>query len=69
MNRLAKLGILMLSLGAIALTGQTPTAEASCHNLACFASPACCSNRDCDDFCGGRGLGYCGPSNCCSCQG
>ncbi|HSK79065.1 MAG TPA: hypothetical protein VLQ45_21605 [Thermoanaerobaculia bacterium] len=69
MNRLAKLGILMLSLGALAFTGPTPNAEASCHNLACFASPACCNDRQCDDFCGGAGLGFCGPSKCCSCQG
>jgi len=68
MTRLVKLGILMLSLGAIAIAGPVSTAQA-CNAPACFASPGCCANRDCDSFCGGRGLGFCGASQCCTCQG
>lgn len=69
MKKFTKLMVLALSLAAVAVAGQAPVAEASCQAPACFASPGCCINRQCDAFCGGAGLGYCGPSQCCSCQG
>lgn len=70
MKIFAKLFVLGLSLIAVAVAGQAPTAEASqCIPPACFASPGCCFDRQCDDFCGGRGLGVCGQSQCCTCAG
>ena len=69
MKKVAKLG-LALSLLAVSF-GLQPPAEAAprCNPPACFASPGCCFNWQCDAFCGGTGLGYCGASECCTCQG
>jgi hypothetical protein len=67
-----------LLLGALALTavaifsGSEAQAGPRC-NIACLVGHACCSNADCDAFCGGAGLGLCpGASSgggCCVCVG
>jgi hypothetical protein len=61
---------LVLTLTALAF-GPAPTQAAACQPPDCFASPGCCFDRQCDEWCGGRGLGICqgAPSGCCACAG
>lgn len=66
--------VFALALSAAALTTAPKTAEAACLQPACFASPSCCRDSQCDSWCGGSGLGYCQgatPQNggCCACLG
>lgn len=64
-----------VALSAAALTTGSTRAEGSrCIEPACFASPGCCVNSQCDAFCNGTGLGFCqGVSGrnggCCVCVG
>lgn len=69
MKKATILLILILSLIAGAFALAPLEAAAKCNAPNCFASPGCCADRHCDAFCGGAGLGFCGPSQCCTCQG
>lgn len=72
-----RLGLLLLALAltTVAFVSSPVTVEASaCQEPDCFASPGCCFNRQCDQWCGGYGLGFCeGVSGkwggCCICVG
>jgi hypothetical protein len=63
------------TLAAAALVSGPSKAEAKrCLEPACFASPGCCYDWQCDSWCGGTGLGWCQGSNgiyggCCACVG
>ena len=62
-----------LTLSAFALAGSTQPAQAVCKGPDCFASPGCCFNWQCDEWCGGKDLGLCDgtPENgggCCYCE-
>ena len=75
MKRRLGLFLLGLALTAAALVSRPETAEAApCRKPFCFASPGCCASWECDSWCGGTGLGICGPvvggmGSCCSCSG
>lgn len=62
-----------LFLFAVALTSAavTSTSEAAlkptCNAPACYRTPGCCVNLDCDSFCGGPGTGVC-MGECCECN-
>lgn len=69
MKKTIRFFALALALMTVAFAGgPVRNAEAICQRPACFASPGCCFNWQCDSFCGGRGLGLCG-GECCECQG
>lgn len=64
---------LALSAAAMTTTGYAAPKPA-CQKPDCFASPGCCKNVECDAWCGGAGLGYCGgvfgnEGGCCECVG
>ena len=70
MKKRLALFLLAVVLAAAALLGGSPKVEAArCHRPDCFASPGCCSDRDCDDWCGGRGFGVCSGGCCSNCAG
>jgi hypothetical protein len=62
---------LTLALAAV-LSGSQADARPRC-NIACVIGQACCSNADCNAFCGGPGLGVCpgaeSGGGCCVCVG
>ena len=72
-----RLGLFLLAL-VLAVTASVsgpPEAMASgCLEPACFASPGCCFDRQCDAWCGGSGFGWCQGATpkyggCCVCVG
>jgi hypothetical protein len=71
MKRKALFLVAAMALTAAALVSGPPAAEAApCRKPLCFASPGCCLNWECDDWCGGSGLGRCsggGQGGCCYC--
>lgn len=73
MNKKLGLFLLALVLTVAAFVSAPPAAEAArCIEPACFASPGCCFNFQCNEWCGGYGLGACsggGLGGCCYCVG
>ena len=70
-----RIGLLLaaMALTAVAIiSGSEAEAKPRC-NIACFVGQACCSDADCNAFCGGAGLGVCPGANsgggCCVCIG
>lgn len=71
-----RIGLLVCALtltAAAFATGPAP-AEAACFKPACFASPACCTARECTTWCNSTGGGapMCqgagmGQGGCCAC--
>lgn len=60
-----------LALSAVAFVSASGTAQArKCQAPECFASPGCCYDYECDEWCEGKGLGRCeggGQGGCCYC--
>ncbi|HEV8581476.1 MAG TPA: hypothetical protein VGX68_20620 [Thermoanaerobaculia bacterium] len=58
--------------GAALVSGPTKAEASRCIEPACFASPGCCFDWQCDSWCGGSGFGLCsggGTGGCCYCAG
>jgi hypothetical protein len=70
MKRMAMF-VLALALAMTAMV-TAPAETAQCLEPACFASPGCCYNWQCDDWCNAKGAGYCQGATpqfggCCVC--
>lgn len=70
-----RLGLLLAALAlttAAVFSGSAAQASPRC-NIACFTGHACCSDSDCDAFCGGHFVGSCpgagSGGGCCVCAG
>ncbi len=73
-NRLSLFLLALILVASAFVSAPPPVAAASCIEPACFASPGCCFDRQCDSWCGGTGFGWCQGSNgiyggCCACAG
>ncbi|HSG40706.1 MAG TPA: hypothetical protein VLE27_13780 [Thermoanaerobaculia bacterium] len=73
-----RMGMLAVAftLSAFAFAGSSQPAQAVCTGPLCFASPGCCFDWQCAEWCKLEGLGApkCGGTpqtggGCCSCEG
>jgi len=70
-----RMGLLLLTLALTAtafVSRPQPARASACLEPACFVTPGCCFDWQCDAFCGGRGLGVCQGADeefggCCAC--
>jgi hypothetical protein len=73
MNKRVGLFVTALALTVAAVFSSAPVQAKPTCNIACLIGHACCSDTDCDAFCGGHFVGSCpgagSGGGCCACAG